>query len=606
MKRIYNNAILILAGLISCFTSYGKIVDVKAAGDAARKYLGGEVSLAWSSGEESPRVKSAAGNGFPSFRVFQGADSWVIIAGDDCAVPVLAYGEGRFPAYEEMPDNMKAYLEGYEKEISYARLHGLTADSSTEWQWQHIGRSIPATKASGSTTKGPLTADIKWTQDSPFNLKTPTTPGGSHTPTGCVATAMAIVMRYHEWPEKGHGTIPGYHGSSLNIDMDSIDIEGYEYKWDLMPLSGNGKSSDEEKDAVSTLMLHIGCAVKMDYAADGSATYETRIIPALINYMSYSKSAQLLYAVDFSHDEWFNMIKNEIDAGRPLIYCAATSSNVGHCMVCDGYDEATRMISANWGWGSGGRGWYVLNTMNAIHQGWPVAHNAVFGLEPDRNGESTSVGLFALRHESKSSDYGLQLPADVAAISKQGPFTIRMGSVYNYNNSDNMSYRLFLMDRDNRKKEAVSNDCTLVFGKDKSGENKQYGAADVECRIEGDCVIGDRIRAYYYVNDTTEYPLGGWSRTYYSGEIKAMKEIGAYDLDLIVIPSDLKAGRVFYPQFIYGGHLAYKSLEWYYDGEPMEEKFPSVILSAGEHTVKVKVTYIDDTVRTVQTRFKVD
>ncbi|MBQ0025249.1 MAG: C10 family peptidase [Bacteroidales bacterium] len=585
---------------ISLYTvSYGRIVGQWEARSFAEEYLGSHASLSWSAGDgDGAKVSSADA---PAFYVFQSENEWVIISGDDIAVPVLAHGEGRFPFHDGMPANMRAYLDGLGSQILRARTENLHADSRTKWQWEHISSLRAATKA-GNGTKGPLTADIKWTQDSPFNGLTPTF-SGSHAPAGCVATAMAIVLRYHRWPETGKGVIPAYTTRSQKIKIDEINIDGYKYDWSKMPLSFSKSSTAEEKEAVANLLLHIGAMVKMDYESGSSGAYPSDILPALTKYMSYKKSAAYLYAADYSHDEWFAMIKREIDADRPVIY-GASSATSGHCMVCDGYDESTRMISVNWGWGAGGRGWYVLNTMNGIHQGWPVEHDAIFGLEPDRDGDSSPAGRIAFR-QGTGTKYGFQLDDSCTDIRKDGVFTLRFDKLYNRDTLANIQYKCVLYDRDNREKETLVAPETIDFKDSNTNKIASYVTRSISCSIKGDCVIGDKIKCMHRLGEGYQWlPVGRWTMSWYTNEAKAMYEMGAYDLDIIALPSSMKPGQVFYPQFLYGGHKAYKTVVWYYDGEAMEERFPSVILEEGRHTVKAVVTYVDDTVRTIEAEFE--
>lgn len=593
MQRIFRFIFVLVVALLVCATSFGKVVDRKNAEKVAQQYLGTSVSCVWSPAEHK-NYNASKESSAPAFNVFQGNGKWVIVAGEDCAVPILAHGDGVFPLGDAMPENMRAYLESLSEQILWARKEKLSADEETKWQWSHIGQKPMFTVAAAQNSKvEPLTKDILWNQNAPYNGKTPVI-NGTQAPTGCVATAVAIVMLYHRWPQYGKGIIPAYTTASRKIEMPAIDISKYKYNWDIMPYSLTSKSSDEEKEEVSTLMLHVGCMLQMDYCPGSSGTYESRIINPLVNNMSYRKSCTLLYASDFSHEEWFYMIKRELDAGRVIIYNAASAS-AGHCMVCDGYDESTRMVSANWGWGYKTRGWYVLNTMNGIHQGWPVDHSAIFGLEPDYDG-GDDLGKFArffFNENSKTGGLGLQLSENCTGIRKEGKFNVIFDQMDNKEKVSSVNVRMVLIGRNAAEKEIISDERTLSFaGQDAQTINSAI-STDIECEIKGDYVIGDRIRCSYYAPQNL--------RWYYAGRWKpnVMHEFGAYNIDFIYFPSTMKAGQVYYPEFVYGGHLAHKSVVWYYDGVEMETRFPSVILEPGTHTVKAKVTYIDNSVRTI-------
>ena len=600
MKR----KLCILFAIALCAVSYARIVDRDAAGDVARKYLSAPATCVLEGKGASSATKG--GSSSPAYYVFQGADGWVIIAGDDCALPVIAHGPGKFPSAEEMPDNMRFYIEGLADEILSARADKLVGDAKTKSLWANADSYKVLTKSGGSRVE-PLTEDIKWNQNAPFNGKTPLD-GGSRCPTGCVATATAIVMCYYKWPEYGKGTIPEYTTGTKHISMPAIDIDGYEYDWDNMPGTITSSSPDAVKDAVSTLMLHVGCAEKMDYNSDASGTTSPAVVKALTTYMSYKKSCVLLRKNYYSADEWFTMIKRELDAGRPLIY-SARSSAAGHSMVCDGYDEDTRMISVNWGWGSGGRGWYLLTTMNGQTGGWPYDHDAVFGLEPDYDGSSSAYSaLFFINfgnNVAHSSSYGLGFyPASECAgmARNDGPFSVKLREVYRETSTGNLpvEYKISLYGRDNEEKEQIG------AGSFEFVSGEQYASTETSCEIKGDLMIGDKIKCRYSTGGEIWYPFGAWDGDYLPWSNPAViAEFGAYDLDVINLPPNLKAGRILYPQVLGAGRKGIKSITWFFDGKELPSKYLSVQLEAGRHSIKAKVTFDGGTVKTIMTEFDV-
>lgn len=107
------------------------------------------------------------------------AGGFVIIAGDDAVTPVLGYtSTGSFDA-ENLPDGLKDLLKSYERQI---------AALGDNYQANQT-----ATRAAFTGEK--LLNTAKWNQDDPFNKYTP-----YNYPVGCVATAGAIVMKYHGYP----------------------------------------------------------------------------------------------------------------------------------------------------------------------------------------------------------------------------------------------------------------------------------------------------------------------------------------------------------------------------------------------------------------------
>lgn len=598
MRRFF----LTVLALTVCILCHGEVVDVNTAGKIAGKVLSSKARRVRSG--MNPMSPKTLSDSSPAYYVFQDDKGWAVIAGDDCAVPVLARGEGNFP--EVLPDAMDALLGRYETEISYAREHGLVPDARTQELWNNP----PAvTAAGGSTSVGPLTAAIKWNQSgSPFDDKTPVI-NGKKTPAGCVASAIGIILRYYKWPLKAKGTLPSY--SFGEGTLPELDIDGYVYDWDSMPLNPKKEGTEEGKEALATLLAHIGQAVRMDYNVGSSGAYSNRISPALRNYFSYKGSLVLLYRNDYSNEEWFHMLRRELDEGRPMIY-NAESSNGAHSFVCDGYDLETKMISVNFGWGGGGNGWYVLNTVRSIslgddafHGGYPISHEAVFGMIPDTDGTGAEPlsNWVGLRVYETYGAYGIVYSSSAPVVKGQ-VFDVELNRFANFYSVSSMKYKMILVDRDNNVKEQISDEIDVSFLQDNT--LSKHLASKASCRIDGDFVIGDRIRALYSTTGgDVWYPVGCTTNQISSNEIRAMHEMGVFDLDVIDLPSTLKNGQALYLNVLYNGHKAYKSVDWIYDGVELEKKYPSVMLKTGTHTLKAKIKYVDNTERTIVSEFTV-
>lgn len=585
MKRLS----IVLACLLLSSASFGKVVSSDCAKTVAMKYLGTS-SLIYA-GEDGGRA-TRSNDQDPAYRVYQGPQGWVIVAGDDVAMPILARGDGQFPGGYQMPDNMRAYLGQLADQIYATRTRGVTQDSETKRMWDNVGS--PMSRANGFAVKGPLTGHIKWSQNAPFNGKCPQV-NGKTCVVGCVATAMSITMRYHEWPASGTGTTSSQ--SKTDYSIPSINLTNYTYDWNNMPFTSGDCKTQAQKDAVATLCYHVGAAVKMSYGVGASAAYMDYVAPAFYNNFKYKKSAILLTWQDYTYEEWFDLVKREIDAGRPLVYGAdAGNGSGGHCMVCDGYDESTRMVSANWGWGSGSC-WVVLNTMNGVSKGWPTGHQAVFGLEPDTDGNSKSTDVvYFYGSTTDNTLYGLHLADNVTGIRRDGRFNAEM--FMRVKTTGSYNYKFVLADVDNNIKETVSDEGVWNFT---SGTMKKT----VECQIKGNAVIGDRVRCYTNRNNSPDWYLVGryyWplaASTIAALPRETMTEFGAYDIDLISFPTVLVSGMIYQPIVLYGGHYSYKTVTYYLDGEEIDKKHPSVQVTSGEHTIMAKMTYCDGATKTI-------
>ena len=111
---------------------------------------------------------------------------YVVVSGDDRTPAILGYAdEGRLDI-ENMPENMKAWLQSYVDQMK-----------------QTDAGQAPATIVSGEAV-GPLLTTM-WDQGYPYYLLCPVMPEtNKHPYTGCVATAMAQVMNYLDYDRSVH------------------------------------------------------------------------------------------------------------------------------------------------------------------------------------------------------------------------------------------------------------------------------------------------------------------------------------------------------------------------------------------------------------------
>lgn len=113
LKRIIVTSVIAATGMIS-LTGNAAIVGADAARSAANQFLKqkaahmltapslNDIKLAHA------EASSVEGNAFYVFNIKGGG--WIIIAGDDRAKQVLAYGDQGNISMNDLPDNMKGYL----------------------------------------------------------------------------------------------------------------------------------------------------------------------------------------------------------------------------------------------------------------------------------------------------------------------------------------------------------------------------------------------------------------------------------------------------------------------------------------------------------------
>ncbi len=310
-------------------------------------------------GKENTNLRSRKTSSQNYYYVFNVGENkgFVIVAGDTRVKKILAYSPvGKFSA-DRMPDNLKTWLNNYSAEIKFA-IENLP-ESYTEPD------KTSTQIATRATTAAPLLGEITYDQDAPYNLLCPKI-GSTPTYTGCVATAMAQVMRYYQWPDQGVGS-KTYTSPSINQTL-TADFGSTTYDWANMLPYYYLSTTTAQQNAIATLMYHAGVSVEMDYNTTGSGAITRKAVFALHNYFKYDAGIQYYDRKYFNESAWIQKLKSEIDADRPVLYEGATSNSEGHAFVCDGYDS-NDFFHMNWGWSGLSNGYYELSALTPVSQG---------------------------------------------------------------------------------------------------------------------------------------------------------------------------------------------------------------------------------------------
>lgn len=288
-------------------------------------------------------------SGVPMVYVFESVSSegFMIVSADDIAAPVLGYSDNEPFDAENMPINLKWWLDEYKGEIAAAVNAGVTA------AYKPQSRAAKAAIAPKVTTK--------WDQDSPYNDLCPTI-GSSKAVTGCVATAFAQLLKYHNYPAQGKGT----HSYTWGTKRLSFDFGNTTFQWSNMTDTYSDASTPEQINAVATLMYACGVSVDMDYTLTGSAASGMSVAPALIDYFDYDKGAHVALRDLYSVSAWDDMIYTELSTNGPVFY-SGQSNEVGHAFICDGYRDG--YYHFNWGWSGMSDGYFRLSALDPDSQG---------------------------------------------------------------------------------------------------------------------------------------------------------------------------------------------------------------------------------------------
>ena len=299
-----------------------------------------------------------------------GKEGFVIVSADDRFRPIVGYSnEGPFET-ENMSPELAFYLE---KIIEARTSRNAILFDDTEQEWQRVSTSGTLISRNGGKS-ATFICSTKWNQDSPYNLYAPEAsngPGG-RCYAGCVATAMSQVMKQWDNPLQGTGShsyyCPGYGRLEANFGETTYD-------WEHMTVTLNGNSTQEEIEAIATLMYHCAIAVDMGFSPTGSGANSWDVPRAIRQYFSYTNQAELRMRDMYSLLDWQDMLKESIDKNWPLYYSGYSNSG-GHAFVCDGYDD-NDLFHFNWGWGGSSDGWFVIDEID--YASWA---QAVFNYVP--------------------------------------------------------------------------------------------------------------------------------------------------------------------------------------------------------------------------------
>ena len=396
MKRIF---LLIALGLLTIGTWAQQLTEQEAK-DRALQYLH-EKAPAKARGLASSKLKSAK-VGAKSIYAFNREDGgYVIASGDERTLPVLGYSDSGTIDWERLPKNMQAWLKQYDEAIA-------TLGKSQDFA-DGISKRGLKTRAPKAAIE-PL-VKTTWYQDAPYNYKVPLYDGaetdllGQPCPTGCVATAMAQIMNYYQWPKAACEPIPAYAYSTAHEDKEKIvhfdALPSTTFDWDNMIAQYEGPNgtilgTEAQQDAVATLMRYCGQSVYMDYHPQVSGSDHQQVVEALIKYFSYKNTARWVKRIQYSIDGWEDLVYSELASGRPVQYGGDTDDG-GHSLICDGYD-GSGLFHINWGWGGGGDGFYALAVLNPYDNsstgssssgiGYCLHQDMIIGIDPDIDGTS--------------------------------------------------------------------------------------------------------------------------------------------------------------------------------------------------------------------------
>ena len=367
--------------------------------DAQRAQQLGQRFLSATTGFEKSNIQlvyTSATRGNADYYVFNvpGDNGFVIIAGDDRAKPILAYSTTGCFNPNDIADGFSYVLNGYCEEIQYVREHNLDATADITAEWKSVGETGYINKEKKERRAVGPYCQTTWNQNWPYNSQCPEDEEGSggRVYAGCVATAMGQVMKFWNWPERGTGS-----HTYTPLNSSTFEPSGYpnqtanfgetDYHFELMPLTLDSLSTEDDYFYIAQLLHHCGISVNMMYSGHGSGAYSDNVPNALRTYFGYScddieyQSFGGYYF--YTNEQWAQMLKDGgLSEGMPLYYSGSDDNGAGgHAFVCDGYDE-NDYFHFNWGWSAKDDAWCPIGALNTTKYAFNESNAFIGHIQP--------------------------------------------------------------------------------------------------------------------------------------------------------------------------------------------------------------------------------
>ena len=551
MKRTVSILVIsLLAGMI-CFAAP---VDRNRAAKKAADVLGTSVAKTRQVFNARATISTSSADA-PAYYIFNNeGGGFAIIAGDDCLMPVLGYSTTGSIDANRMPENMLFWLGRVSKVAEAIRKLPVRQSGEVAEAWSRSGSARRDT----GTPDGKLLEVPTWSQENPYNWYCPFFEKyeEDRAVTGCVATAAAMIMRYHQWPPCGHGTLPDYTMEFMVDDYNTIDIPirghelGHEYKWSIMPMTdiySSTKNPTEAERQVAWLMYDCGIMVKAMYGYEyGTAAYTDDLVSGMKQYMYY-KNGKIAYKTRYSDSDWVALMKEQIDKNLPVIY-GASSQNGGHQFVVCGYNGQGQLF-VNWGWGGECNGYFTVGDFAPykdvdlsylLDYGYTQAEideykaesfdddvDAVIDMEPDKSVTPTPVQMAEpAQYEVADSDYpednlpSLYLKAGThrgheyygvyrsdatnSAFHKGETVLLNAGLITNSTSEKYTGwFRFDHLTYDDQFIETIGAASKSVY----VNANNYYYIYDISCTVRSDVRLGDKICLFTSTSSSGPYTL---------------------------------------------------------------------------------------------------
>lgn len=343
MKKLYYSVFAATMALGSMASAEADILSPETA--LSRVFSSATSTPATRASEKSfALISSVDAPSGPAVYLFSNGSQSMIVSADDAAPALLGFlDEGRADNSNHSPAYLY-WMEQYALQINFLREN------------PEAKRVAALQTRAGSREEITPMIKTKWDQGAPYNDLCPEV-DGKRSVTGCVATAMAQVLNWHQWPEKGTGS----YSYTWNDETLKFNYGATTFDWANMTDTYGDNSTEAQKKAVATLMYACGVAANMNYSPVESGAVMEYVPSKLVDYFNYDKSVSLMLRELYDADSWNDAIYRQLEGSGPVIYCGQSNEG-GHCFVCDGYADGYFHI--NWGWSGLDDGYFLLSILD--------------------------------------------------------------------------------------------------------------------------------------------------------------------------------------------------------------------------------------------------
>lgn len=374
MKRV---TLMMIAMVLTTVSTIAAPVDEAMAREYASQFLSthaGSQRAVIPGGSDMQLVLTEMSNvvvGRAVFYVYNTSSSFVVVAGDDCILQILAYGDTPLNM-NNIPCGLQFLLDLYKQGIDnmYSHTGGGEVMLSAPRPNFTLEEDIP-----------PLLTEM-WGQHEPFFNDCPVV-DGEHCLTGCACTSLSMVMHYWSYSILIR-PLASYTTSTLGITLEALQPTSFD--WDnMLDVYEEGCYNDDQAQAVAKLMRYVGQAEYMDYTPDGSGAYESSVVNAAKKF-GYDQNLTFCQRSNYSDEQWHEMIMAELQAGRPIVYMGHDQdNNVGHGFNLDGYDASSGLYHFNFGWYGECNAYCALDNIAADGYGFNDRQAMAIGIQPPEN-----------------------------------------------------------------------------------------------------------------------------------------------------------------------------------------------------------------------------